>query len=118
MKQALRNLKIFPHAASLFVLALFATGMTHAQQTLESKSLKSKPNIVFILADDFGYGSLNSYGADEKLLRTPHIDQLADEGMRFTNANTPASICSPTRYGFLTGRYIPYTKNPFHYIYF
>lgn len=64
-----------------------------------------QPNIVFILADDFGYGSLNSYGADENLLRTPHIDRLADEGMRFTNANTPASICSPTRYGFLTGRY-------------
>ena len=64
-----------------------------------------QPNIIFILADDFGYGSLNSYGAPDGLLRTPHIDRLADEGMRFTNANTPASICSPTRYGFLTGRY-------------
>ncbi len=64
-----------------------------------------KPNIVFILADDFGYGSLNSYGTDKTLLRTPHIDRIADEGMRFTNASTPASICSPTRYGFLTGRY-------------
>ena len=64
-----------------------------------------KPNIVFILADDFGYSSLNSYGADKNLVRTPHIDRIADEGMRFTNARTPASICSPTRYGFLTGRY-------------
>jgi len=64
-----------------------------------------KPNIVFILADDFGYGSINSYGADKNLLRTPHIDRIADEGMRFTNASTPASICTPTRYGFLTGRY-------------
>ena len=64
-----------------------------------------KPNIVFILADDFGYSSLNSYGADKNLLRTPHIDRIADDGMRFTNASTPASICSPTRYGFLTGRY-------------
>lgn len=63
------------------------------------------PNIVFILADDFGYGSLNSYGADTELLRTPHIDRIADQGMRFTNASTPASICTPTRYGFLTGRY-------------
>lgn len=64
-----------------------------------------KPNIVFILADDFGYGSLNSYDADPELVRTPHIDRIAEKGMRFTNASTPASICTPTRYGFLTGRY-------------
>lgn len=64
-----------------------------------------KPNIIFILADDLGYGSVNAYGASKELLRTPHIDRLADEGMRFTDASTPASICSPTRYGFLTGRY-------------
>jgi len=63
------------------------------------------PNIVFILADDFGYSSLNSYGAENNLVRTPHIDRLAEEGMRFTHASTPASICTPTRYGFLTGRY-------------
>ncbi len=66
---------------------------------------QEKPNIVFILADDFGYGSVNSYGADKELLRTPHIDELAEEGMLFSNAHTPASICTPTRYGFLTGRY-------------
>lgn len=65
----------------------------------------SRPNIVFILADDFGYTSLNSYGAGKDLLRTPHIDSIAASGMRFTNAYTPASICTPTRYGFLTGRY-------------
>lgn len=70
-----------------------------------STSFAQKPNIVFILADDFGYGSVNSYGADKNLLRTPHIDGLADAGMRFTRAHTPASICTPTRYGFLTGRY-------------
>ncbi len=64
-----------------------------------------KPNVIFILADDFGYGSVNCYGADKSLLRTPYIDNLAEAGMRFTHAHTPASICSPTRYGFLTGRY-------------
>jgi arylsulfatase A len=64
-----------------------------------------KPNIIFILADDFGYGSVNAYGADKQLLRTPHIDRLAEQGMRFTDASTPASICSPTRYGFLMGEY-------------
>jgi arylsulfatase A-like enzyme len=71
----------------------------------ESPPKNSRPNIVFILADDFGYSSLNSYGADKNLVRTPHIDQIADAGMRFKEAYTPASICSPTRYGFLTGRY-------------
>ena len=63
------------------------------------------PNIVIILADDLGYGSLNSYGADESHIRTPNIDQLAKAGRRFTDANTPSSVCSPTRYGLLTGRY-------------
>ena len=65
----------------------------------------ARPNIVIILADDLGYGSLNSYGADEAHVRTPHIDRLAKEGRRFTDANTPSSVCSPTRYGLLTGRY-------------
>lgn len=65
----------------------------------------AKPNIVFILADDFGYGSVNSYGADKNLVRTPHIDDLAEAGMRFTHAHTPSSVCAPTRYGLLTGSY-------------
>mgnify|MGYP001813801689 FL=1 len=64
-----------------------------------------RPNIVIILADDLGYGSLNSYGADATHIRTPNIDRLAAEGTRFTDANTPSSVCSPTRYGLLTGRY-------------
>lgn len=64
-----------------------------------------RPNIVIILADDLGYGSLNSYGSDAAHIRTPNIDRLAKEGRRFTDANTPSSVCSPTRYGLLTGRY-------------
>jgi len=64
-----------------------------------------RPNIVIILADDLGWGSVGCYGADPKLVRTPNIDRLAKEGVRFTDANTPSSVCSPTRYGLLTGRY-------------
>lgn len=85
------------------LIVLFAISGTSALAIAQQNT--QKPNIVFILADDFGYSSLNSYGADKNLLRTPHIDRIADEGMRFTNASTPASICTPTRYGFLTGRY-------------
>jgi arylsulfatase A len=65
----------------------------------------SLPNIVIILADDYGYGSAGCYGADVKLIRTPNIDRLAAEGRRFTDASTPSSVCSPTRFGLLTGRY-------------
>ena len=57
------------------------------------------------MADDFGVGSINAYGAPESLFKTPHLNRLAGSGMRFTNANTPASICSPTRYALMTGRY-------------
>lgn len=64
-----------------------------------------RPNIVVILADDYGYASAGCYGADPKLVRTPAIDRLAAEGRRFTDGNTTSSVCSPTRYSLLTGRY-------------
>ncbi len=62
------------------------------------------PNIVIVLADDLGYGDPTCYQAESKI-PTPNIDRLAGEGMRFTDAHTPSSVCSPTRYGLLTGRY-------------
>jgi arylsulfatase A len=65
----------------------------------------AKPNIIVFLADDLGYGSTNPYGADPALVRTPAINRLAGEGVRFTRAYTTGSVCSPTRYGLLTGRY-------------
>ncbi len=62
-----------------------------------------KPNVVVILADDFGYGSVGCYGG--KGLKTPNLDRLAAEGRRFTQAYATGSVCSPTRYGLMTGRY-------------
>jgi arylsulfatase A-like enzyme len=64
----------------------------------------SRPNIVLILADDLGYGSLGCYGGAQ--LKTPACDRLAREGRRFTSAYAPGSVCSPSRYGLMTGRYI------------
>ena len=64
-----------------------------------------RPNVVVILSDDYGYGSAGCYGADPKLIKTPNIDRLAAEGRRFTDANTTSSVCSPTRYSVMTGRY-------------
>jgi arylsulfatase A len=68
-------------------------------------SAAERPNIIVILSDDYGYASAGCYGADPKLIRTPAIDRLAVEGRRFTDGNTTSSVCSPTRYSLLTGRY-------------
>lgn len=65
---------------------------------------ESKPNIVFILFDDLGYGEPPCYRADSPF-KMPTLDRLAREGMRFTDAHTAAAVCTPTRYGVLTGRY-------------
>lgn len=64
----------------------------------------SRPNIIYILADDLGYGDVSSFNENSKL-KTPNIDALAKEGMRFTDAHSNSAVCSPTRYGILTGRY-------------
>jgi arylsulfatase A-like enzyme len=67
-----------------------------------------KPNIIFILSDDVGYGDLSCYGASS--VRTPAIDKLAANGIRFTHAYSCASTCTPSRYGLLTGHY-PWRRN-------
>ncbi|MFT5499218.1 MAG: arylsulfatase A, partial [Kiritimatiellia bacterium] len=67
-------------------------------------SSAGKPNIVLILADDFGWGDASCNHPDSPI-PTPAIDRIAEEGIRFTNAHTPSSVCTPTRYGVLTGRY-------------
>ena len=84
---------LFPVAAWL---CLFSCSVACAGDT--------KPNIVFILADDLGYGDVSCYNEDGKI-GTPHIDRLAANGIRFTDAHSGSSVCTPTRYGFLTGRY-------------
>ena len=61
------------------------------------------PNILFILADDLGYGDLSCYGRPD--YRTPQIDRLAGDGLRFTSNYTAAAVCSPTRVALMTGRY-------------
>lgn len=64
----------------------------------------SKPNIIYVLADDLGYGDISAYNENSKI-KTPNIDRLASEGIKFTDAHTSSSVCTPTRYGILTGRY-------------
>lgn len=79
-----------------------------ASYTLQADVARSEhqslPNIVYILADDLGYGDVSCYN-EQAAWRTPHMDQLAAGGMRFTDAHSGSSVCTPTRYGILTGRY-------------
>lgn len=63
----------------------------------------TKPNILLILADDLGYGDVRCYNSDSKV-PTPNIDRLAGEGMRFTDAHSPATVCTPSRYSLMTGQ--------------
>ncbi|HKK61970.1 MAG TPA: sulfatase-like hydrolase/transferase, partial [Bacteroidales bacterium] len=65
--------------------------------------LTAKPNIVLIVADDLGFGDLGCYGATK--IETPTIDKLANEGVKFSRAYASSSVCSPSRYSILTGRY-------------
>lgn len=71
---------------------------------LSSVAFAAKPNIVFVLFDDLGYGQPANYRA-ETTFRMPHFEQLARDGMRFTDAHSASAVCTPTRYGVLTGRY-------------
>lgn len=67
-----------------------------------------KPNVVLIFADDLGYGDLGCYGATK--IKTPNIDKLAAEGKKFTDAHSASAVCTPSRYGLLTGQY-PFRAN-------
>ena len=81
--------------ARLALLGLLCTSVVHAAD---------KPNFVFILCDDLGYGDVKANNPQGKIA-TPHMDQIAARGMRFTDAHSSSAVCSPTRYGVMTGRY-------------
>jgi arylsulfatase A len=76
---------------------------TYPMNTAPLAFAKTQPNVIFIMADDLGYGDLGCYGANH--FETPACDRLAREGIRFTDAHSPSSVCTPTRYSVLTGRY-------------
>ncbi|MEL7117829.1 MAG: arylsulfatase [Bacteroidota bacterium] len=68
------------------------------------KEKQEHPNIILVLADDLGYGDLGAY-TEKCKIQTPHLDQIASEGILFTDAHTTSAVCTPTRYSILTGRY-------------
>ncbi|MDG1357537.1 MAG: arylsulfatase [Akkermansiaceae bacterium] len=90
--------KILSLALAAFT-AVITTDAAHARPASEN------PNIIFILADDWGLGDVKTYGGDRCKIDTPHMDRLAETGMKFTDAHSSSAVCTPTRYGVLTGRY-------------
>lgn len=90
-------------ATLTFSTLAVAFSLTPSTKALSAESA-TRPNIVFIMVDDMGYGDLGCYNRESKI-PTPHIDRLASQGMRFTDAHAPAAVCVPTRYGLMTGSY-------------
>ncbi|UBM60581.1 arylsulfatase [Marinilongibacter aquaticus] len=91
------SIRIVKNVAFLAVLLM-------SLQCTSQKQEKQAPNIIFVLADDMGIGDVQAFNAEGKIA-TPNLDLIAAEGMRFTDAHTSSAVCTPTRYGIITGRY-------------
>ncbi len=89
------------HASKLLLLSFLTLVLLGS---CKKRPVETLPNIVYILADDMGYGDVSAYNKDAAWTTT-HIDRIAAEGMLFTDAHSGSAVCSPTRYGVLTGRY-------------
>lgn len=93
------------HIITSFVLAIAGASMAAEFRKVQAADARDyKPNIVILYADDMGYGDLAIQNPDSKI-PTPHLDQLAREGMRFSDGHSSSGICSPSRYALLTGRH-------------
>jgi len=90
--------------AILFLLPVISS---YAQKNSPSESIKTKPNIIFIFADDLGYGDVGCYG--QQKIETPNIDKLAQKGMKFTQFYSGSTVCAPSRSSFLTGLHTGHT---------
>lgn len=88
--------------------ALAGAAIATAAPTAFSRTRTDRPNILFLLADDLGYGDLSCYGRPD--YQTPQLDRLATQGVRFVNAYSASSVCTPTRCAFITGRYPARTR--------
>ena len=91
------------HTIKIGLLTLIAILLSQCKPDSEQKVL-TKPNVIVILADDFGVGDIQSHYPENKI-PTPYLDKLASEGLSFTDAHSSSAVCSPTRYSLLTGRY-------------
>ena len=93
----------FSGKLAAIIFSLLTVFTTSCQQKISDNTIE-KPNIIIILADDMGYGDIETLNPKSKI-PTPHLNQLASQGMIFTDAHSNSAVCTPTRYGLLTGRY-------------
>ncbi|UCD76023.1 MAG: arylsulfatase [Phycisphaerales bacterium] len=93
-----------PPRVSLRIACIGAALLVSSPALWAGEEPAGRPNIVFILADDLGYGDLRCLNGESKI-PTPNMDRLFAEGIHFTDAHSPSAVCTPTRYGLLTGRY-------------
>ncbi|NAS10744.1 sulfatase family protein [Poritiphilus flavus] len=90
-------MKVYLFLIGIAALLAVSVGSEKIQQ-------RNRPNIIYVLADDLGYGDIAVFNENGKI-PTPNLDRLASDGMIFTDAHTSSAVCTPTRYGILTGRY-------------
>ncbi|MEI6536894.1 MAG: sulfatase-like hydrolase/transferase, partial [Verrucomicrobiaceae bacterium] len=94
-------MKTITHTPALFAgLLITVLGWQHS-----FAAPSARPNIVYVLCDDLGYGDVHALNPQRGKIETPNMDRLASQGMAFTEAHSSSSVCTPTRYGILTGRY-------------
>lgn len=99
------NRRHFLKSSALYIGALTVTGCKFGDDSSSQKiNRKQLPNIIFILADDMGYGDIQAYNPESKI-PSPNLNRMTKEGISFTDAHSGSAVCTPTRYGLLTGRY-------------
>ena len=86
------------------VIGVTFTALSCQQLVADEVDTQVRPNVVIVLADDLGYGDVQAFNKDSNI-PTPHLNALAKQGMMFTDAHSNSAVCTPTRYGLLTGRY-------------
>ncbi len=99
----LRTISSGSSSRMLVILPLLCVLSGFVHESARAQDASGPPNVLLILADDLGYGDLSSFGAED--LQTPHVDALAEQGMRFDRFYANSPVCSPTRAALLTGRY-------------
>src|SRR5690554_7220910 len=91
----------------IILFSVVSLMFTACQNQQKNKTEPQKPNIVYILADDLGYGDLSCYGQQQ--FSTPHIDKLAENGIRFTQHYAGTTVCAPSRSALMTGQHTGHT---------
>src|SRR5687767_15979675 len=91
----------FPARVTVSILPILCVAVL--AMALGSRAAARGPNVVFLLADDLGYGDIGSYG--QRKIKTPNLDRLAKEGMRFTNFYAGSTVCAPSRASLMTGQH-------------